>query len=73
MEFQPLGAAERGRLKQFQAVQNEHFGCRWIEGDPQERLRSKGPASCTYRRRERVKRFARQLPFGRLEKCLSSL
>ena len=34
MEFQPLGTVERGRLKQLQAVQNEHLGCRWIEGDP---------------------------------------
>ncbi len=34
MEFQPLGTAERGRLKQLQAVQNEHLGCRWIEDDP---------------------------------------
>ncbi len=34
MEFQPLSAAERGRLTQLQAVQNEHRGCRWIEGDP---------------------------------------
>ena len=34
MEFQPLGAAERGQLKQLQAVQNEHLSCRWIKGDP---------------------------------------
>ncbi len=34
MEFQPLGTVERDRLKQLQAVQNEHLGCRWIEGDP---------------------------------------
>lgn len=34
MEFQPLGTVEHDRLKQLQAVQNEHLGCRWIEGDP---------------------------------------
>ncbi len=34
MEFQPLGTVEQDRLKQLQAVQNEHLGCRWIEGDP---------------------------------------
>ncbi len=34
MEFQPLGAVERGWRKQLQAVQNEHLACRWIEGDP---------------------------------------
>ncbi len=34
MEFQPLGTVERDRLKQLQTVQNEHLGCRWIEGDP---------------------------------------
>ena len=32
MEFQPLGTVEHDRLKQLQ--QNEHLGCRWIEGDP---------------------------------------
>ena len=31
MDFEHLGAVERGRLKQLQAVQNEHLGCRWIE------------------------------------------
>ena len=34
MEFQPLGTVERGWRRQLQAVQNEHLGCRWIEGDP---------------------------------------
>ncbi len=34
MEFPPLGTVERDRLKQLQAVRNEHLGCRWIEDDP---------------------------------------
>jgi hypothetical protein len=34
MEFQHLGAVERDRLKQLQAMQNEHLSCRWIDGDP---------------------------------------
>ena len=34
MKFNRLGSVERGWLKQFQALQNEHIGCRWIENDP---------------------------------------
>ncbi|HEX9771013.1 MAG TPA: GcrA family cell cycle regulator [Kiloniellales bacterium] len=36
MGFQRLGAVERGWLKQLQALQNERFGCRWIEDNPRD-------------------------------------
>ncbi len=52
MEFQHFGTAERGWLKQLQAVQNEDIGCRWIEDDPRaqhpycDAATKQGPSYC---------------------------